>query len=339
MVLATLGLVLTLTGIIYTSYLPSNDLRVIILLCLGFPLLVVFGLWETYSKVKYKLCPPAIFTANKGRDFTAPLVVESIVSMYYFGVQVIFTTMINELWVTPSTSQGTQLSLTLASSLGLCTGVVILGVFGTFFSKKIGFRWALVVAVGLMLVMGGIMTLVTPFNRSLMIAFTFLQQVFYAYSVIASITLVLWGVHQHDLGIATGIAGTGRNVGGALAQAVYTTILVNVQGRRAAETLPKAAMDAGLPAAAAQELLKVWALGPAAREAIPGVDDQVLAAAGLAWRWAVCNGLRIVGLASLGFGITGWLVLFWCSDPEPKMTDRIEVFLENDVQAEKNEFH
>ena len=47
----------------------------------------------------------------------------------------------------------------------------------------------------------------------------------------------------------------------------------------------------------------------------------------------------MIGLGSLAFGLLAWLLLFVCVDPEPRMTDQIEVFLENDVQAEKNEFH
>lgn len=337
--LGSAGLALVLTGIIYTSFTPVRDLRVVITLSLGFPTLVVFGLWEAFSNTKYKLCPPTIFKANWGRDFTFPWIVATIISMYYFGINVIYLTMVTELWITEDTPLSEQLILITPGNLGLCVGVSILAAFGNYFSKLIGFRWSVMTSTGMMLITGGILCLVTPFNKGLMIAFVTLQQVFYAYSVIAAIALILWGVHQHDLGIATGLAGTGRNVGGSLAQAIYTTILVNTQARHAAATLPAAAIDAGLSTAAADQLLQVWALGPAAREAIPGVTSEVLAAADLAWRWSYANGLRMVGLASLGFGLTGFLLLFLCADPEPKMTNQIQTFLENDSQAEKNEFH
>lgn len=309
------------------------------MLSLGFPVLIIFGLWETFSKVKYKVCPPALFKANYGRDFSAPLIVGSITYMYYFGINVIYPTMVTQLWTSPTTSLSEQLALTTPSNLGLCTGLTLLFLLGSRLSKLIGFRWALIGAFGFMLIFGGLMTLVTPHNKGSMIGFTFLQQMFYAYSVVAAISLILWGVEKQDLGIATGLAGASRNVAGSLSTAIYTTILTNTQSHRAAQTLPQAAVKAGLSAANAEQLLKVWALGPVAREAVPGVDASILEAADLAWKWSYSHGLRIIGLASLGFGLTAWLLLLACVDPEPKMTGKIEVFLENDVQAEKNEFH
>jgi hypothetical protein len=45
------------------------------------------------------------------------------------------------------------------------------------------------------------------------------------------------------------------------------------------------------------------------------------------------------GLASLGFGLTSFLLLFLSADIEHKMTDQVEIFPEDDAQAEKNEFH
>lgn len=280
-----------------------------------------------------------MFKQNSGRDFTMPLIAESIIFMYYYGINIIYPTMVTELWVHTNTSIDAQLALTTPPNLGLFAGIIILTSFGSLFSKWIGFKKALIIGTGLMLISGGILTLVTPYNETLMIVFTVFQQMSYAYSAVAAITLVLWGVHQHDLGIATGLAGVGRGVGGSLSQAVYTTILVNTQARSAAHFLPKAAMDAGLSASGAQQLLEVWALGPASQLAVPGVNADILSAASLAWKWSYCHGLRTVGLASLGFGLTAFILLFFCVDPEPRMTDRIEVFLENDVQADKNEFH
>jgi hypothetical protein len=319
--------------------LPAGDLRVILTLSLGFPTLLAFAFWEAFSNVKFKVCPPAMFKKNNGRDFTMPLVAESIIFMYYYGMNIIYPTMVTELWVTPTTPISEQLALTTPSNLALCGGVTILSAFGTLFSKLIGFRKALIIATGLMLLSGGILTLVSPYNEGLMITFTILQQISYAYAAIAAITLVLWGVHQHDLGIATGLAGVGRGVGGSLSQAIYTTILINTQTHRATQTLPEAAMKAGLSASSAQQLLEVWAQGPSAQQGVPGVNSQILAAASLAWKYSFAHGLRIVGLASLGFGLTAFILLFLCVDPEPRMTERIEVFLENDIQADKNEFH
>lgn len=48
---------------------------------------------------------------------------------------------------------------------------------------------------------------------------------------------------------------------------------------------------------------------------------------------------RKVAFASLAFGGVAIIASFFLEDIGPKMNNQIEVFLENDVQAEKNKFH
>lgn len=89
----------------------------------------------------------------------------------------------------------------------------------------------------------------------------------------------------------------------------------------------------------AQKLLSAFPLGAKAIAAVPGITDEALAEAALAFKWSYAHGLKVVALSSLAFGITGLICAFFCEDLTPKMTNKTEVFLENDVHAEKNEFH
>lgn len=41
----------------------------------------------------------------------------------------------------------------------------------------------------------------------------------------------------------------------------------------------------------------------------------------------------------MAFGIVGIIACLCCNDIDSRMDDKIEVFLENDVYADKNEFH
>lgn len=126
---------------------------------------------------------------------------------------------------------------------------------------------------------------------------------------------------------------------GSLAQAIYTTILANTQSTRAAATVPAAAIAAGMSSENAQALLAAFPLGAAAIAKVPGTTEEAIGAASLAFQWSYAHGLKIVALSSLSFGIVGLLCIFYCQDITPKMTNKVEVFLENDVYAEKNEFH
>lgn len=41
----------------------------------------------------------------------------------------------------------------------------------------------------------------------------------------------------------------------------------------------------------------------------------------------------------MAFGLTGVILCLFLEDIEPKMTPKIEIFLENDALADKNKYH
>lgn len=338
-VLSATGLTLALMGIVYTSYKPSTDVHVIAPLVTGLVILTIFGLWEQFSKVKYKLCPPEIFKKHNGREFTAPFVVSFIVTMFYYGANITWPTMINVFYITPDTPRSEALLLTLPGNLGLVFGALMLTAFGNITAKLITFKWALTVAWSGMLLWVGLMALVTPFNKGLMIAFAFLGQAFFGWAQYASIAFSFFGVHQIDLGVAGGLSGMARFAGGSLAQAIYMTILTNTQASRAAATLPQAAIAAGLPESSGAELLAAFPLGAEAIMAVPGITEEAIAAASLAFQWSYAHALKLVSLSALSFGGVGLICCCLCLHIDHKMTPKIEIFLENDKYAEKNAYH
>jgi len=86
MALIVPGIVLALVGIISTTYTPSSDVTVVAPMVVGFVLIALFGVWETFSNTRFKLCPPHLFASHKGREFTAPFIVAFIVTMFYYSV-------------------------------------------------------------------------------------------------------------------------------------------------------------------------------------------------------------------------------------------------------------
>ncbi|KAL5402383.1 hypothetical protein PMIN06_002081 [Paraphaeosphaeria minitans] len=330
------GVILALVGIINTTYKPSSDPTVIAPMVVGFVMIAVFGWWETVSSVPHKLCPPHLFASHKGREFTAPFIVAFIVTMFYYSVNIIWPTMINVFYLTPETSRTTELLLTLPPNVGLVFGACLLIAFGgviKHWKKTLIFTWT-----GMTL-FGALMGLCTPFNKGLMIAFCCINATFFGWAQYESVAFTQLGVPQEDLGFSGGLAGMARYAGGSLAVAIYTTILTNTQSTRAAATLPAAAISAGMTAENAQKLLAAFPLGVTAIAAVPGTNPEALAAAGLAFQWSYAHGLKTVALSSLSFGILGLLCCFYCEDLGPKMTNKTEVFLENDVNAEKNVYH
>ena len=242
--------------------------------------------------------------------------------------------MINVFYITPTTPRSTQLLLTLPGNLGLVTGAILLICFGNLLGH---WKWTLTVSWIGMVIFGGLMALVTPYNKKTMIAFTFLEQMFFGWAQNESIAFTQLGVHQHDLGIAGGLAGVARFAGGSVAQAIYTTILTNTQMTRAKMLIPDAVMALGASEHMADTILAALPLGLAGE--VPGVTDDILAAAGVAWQWSYAHGLKITALSSLAFGGLGLLMCLLLENIDAKMNDQTNVFLENDVNADKNEFH
>ncbi|KAK6432676.1 hypothetical protein LTR95_011147, partial [Oleoguttula sp. CCFEE 5521] len=80
-------------------------------------------------------------------------------------------------------------------------------------------------------------------------------------------------------------------------------------------------------------------LGAAALEKVPGLTTAIATAAGGALVQSYVEAVKTIALASLAFGGVAMIACLFLEDIGPKMTPKIEVFLENDVQAEKNKFH
>lgn len=330
------GICLALVGIIQTTYKPSSDVTVIAPMVVGFVLITAFGVWETVSNTRFKLCPPHLFKSHNGREFTAPFIVAFIVTMFYYSVNIIWPTMVNVFYLGPDTSRSTELLLTLPPNVGLVFGSLCLMAFGNLIGH---WKWTLAVMWTGMVAFGALMGLVTPFNQGIMIAFCCINATFFGWAQYESIAFTQLGVPQQDLGFSGGLAGMARYAGGSLAQAIYTTILTNTQSTRAAATVPAAAIAAGMSPENAQALLAAFPLGATAIAKVPGTTAEAIGAASLAFQWSYAHGLKIVALSSLSFGLVGLLCIFYCEDITHKMTNKVEVFLENDIYAEKNEFH
>ncbi|KAF2466187.1 MFS general substrate transporter [Lindgomyces ingoldianus] len=335
-ILFILSATLILVGIVYTTTLPSNNPKVIGTLVSGFTCLVIFGCWETFAPLKQPLTPTHVFTRDKGRELTAPFIVGFVVTMFYYAINVIYPTMIAVFFTDTTTDFKYGIVMTLPQNLGLCFGAALLTIFG----RKIGhWKWTLTASVSIMVVFGALLGLGNPNRKGMMIAFVFLAETGFGWAQYLSIAFIQFGVPQVELGISGGLAGVSRFAGGSVAIAVYTTILTNVQSTNAAKLIPAAATAAGLPADSVPALLTALPLGASALTQVPGITNDIAAAAGAAFQQSYVVGLRTTALSSLSFGIVAIIACLFCNEIAHKMDNKIEVFLENDENADKNRFH
>ncbi|KAB5517489.1 fungal trichothecene efflux pump [Coniochaeta sp. 2T2.1] len=335
-ILFTVSAVLILIGVVYTTLMPSSDPHVIGTLVPGFVILVIFALYETYMPLKQPLTPSRVFKRGRGRELTAPFIAAAVVTANYYGINVVWPTMINVFFTDATTSVYRATALTLPANLGLLLGAVALSFFGTAVGH---WRWTLTGSVSIMVLFGALLALGNPDRFGMMTAFVFLGQVGFGWAQYLSIAYVQFGTDQVELGIAGGLAGVARFAGGAIAISVYTTVLTNSQAKAAADLIPKAAEAAGLAAENVPALIAAMSAGADALAEVPGITEEIIAAAFAAFKQTYVVGLRTTALTSLAFGIVGIIACLCCQDISPKMNKKIEVFLENDVNAEKNKFH
>lgn len=125
------------------------------------------------------------------------------------------------------------------------TGVAFLSFFGSIIKR---WNWQMTSYTFVMVFFGSLLALATPERKSMMIACLFLSQAGYSASIYLCIAVSQMGVEQRDLGISGGISGTSRFADGAIATAVYTTVLSNTVKKWTVRLVPPAPIAAGLPA-------------------------------------------------------------------------------------------
>lgn len=287
----TIAAAMTLSGVVYSLLLPGSDPKVVGLLVAGFGCLVFFGLWETFAKLKEPLTPTRLFTANRGRTFTAPFIVGTVVTMFYYGCNIIWPTMVSVYFTKADTPAHITYLLATVQGLGIFAGSVVLFFGGNYFQH---WKWQMGISVAWMTFWGGLLAYITPERESLGIAFAFLSAMGFGYSQYLSITYIQFGADQTELGIAGGLAGVARESGGAIAVTVFATILGNVQSSYATSHVAAAAEAVGASKIVAEAVAAAIPLGAAALEKVQGLTTAIAEAAGAAFLESYVHAVRFV---------------------------------------------
>lgn len=112
------------------------------------------------------------------------------------------------------------------------------------------------------------------------------------------VTLV---IEPQDIGLATGVLGSIRALGGAVSQALYVSILTNKVTKFIPENVIPAATGAGLPASSLPALFQGLTLGNFT--AVPGITPTIIAATGIAVRDAYVTTFHYVFYTTIPFGV------------------------------------
>lgn len=110
---------------------------------------------------------------------------------------------------------------------------------------------------------------------------------------------LLWG--PQDIGLATGVLGSIRGMGGAVAQALYSSVYSNELTKNMPKYVVPAATAAGLPADSVPALFEGLAVGNFS--AVPEITDAVIGAVTNAVIKANTMSFRVVFYATIPFSV------------------------------------
>ncbi|CAO2654543.1 Nn.00g112760.m01.CDS01 [Neocucurbitaria sp. VM-36] len=287
------GTVLFLIGLSWggTTY-PWKSAAVICTIVLGAFTLVAFGLYEQYVFKGQAIMPPRLF---KKLEYVAIVMVATIGAAVYYALTVLWPTILGTVYTTDVIKIG------WASSV--VGGGILLGqTFGGFalsYLPKV--KWQLVVlsilgtaflAAQAGLKADGYATFIT-----LGVLATFV--IGWVDNISFPGVTLLW--EAQDIGLATGVLGSIRAMGGAVAQTVYVSILTNKVTEYLPAKVVPAATGAGLPADSLTALFAGITAGDFST--VPGITPEIIAAVGGAVQQAYIDAFKMVFYATIPFGV------------------------------------
>ena len=181
----------------------------------------------------------------------------------------------------------------------------------------------------------GLAALITPHNINLVMAIQFLAMLPFGWITLNCYTTASLNVPQRDLGVAIGLIGTFRSLGGAVGTVILSSIFSQTAAKHVAAGIAKVALEGGVTAATIPEIIEsveltlVGVPGQAAR--LTGVSATIFEGCVAAARNGYAYGLRMTWLASVPFGVLAVLCAMCVRDPSRYFTNHVEIHLKEKV--------
>jgi Fungal trichothecene efflux pump (TRI12) len=184
----------------------------------------------------------------------------------------------------------------------------------------------------------GLAALITPYNISWVMAAQFLAMLPFGWITLNCYTTASLHVPQRDLGVAIGLIGTFRSLGGAVGSVIFPSIFGQVSAKQVALRVADIVGSSTPPAVVANltEAVKLTLLGiPDQAATVPSISASAFASCVEAARLGYAYGLRITWLASIPFGIIAVLCAIAVRDPSKYFTNHVEIHLEREIGGRK----
>lgn len=248
------------------------------------------------------LMPPRMF---RKAGFDAIIAIATVASMIYYSMTVLWPTIISSIYTTDVIEIGWQSSVVGG---GVLLGQCLAGFAISYVPKT---KYQCIVAAVFVLAFVTSLSTLSVNKHANFIAFGVIgcTAVGYLENISFPGVTLLW--EPQDIGLATGVLGSIRGLGGAVAQALYSSVYSN----KLTDFIPKYVVPAATAAGLSEDALPGLFAGIAAGNltGVAGVDDQVAAAVGGAMVTANTKAFQIVFYTTIPFSVI--LVIAACFVP------------------------
>ena len=149
----------------------------------------------------------------------------------------------------------------------------------------------------------------------------------------APLVLIVAGVHlsvpHHLIATATAVTSSARAVAATTFTAIFSATLGTRLGHYIPSLVPKAALSAGLPPQALGAFMgAITGTDPSALSHVPHVTPAITAAGRAALKQAYANGIRVIYIIAVPFGVVACVACFFLGDLRKIMDYRVDAPVE-----------
>lgn len=264
--------------------------------------------------------------------FVAIIAIATVGAMVYFSLTVLWPTIIGTIYTADLMQIGWQSTVVGGSML---FGQTMAGFCLSYVPKV---KWQCVFVSTTALAFAASLTTISPDRWAATIALGTLLIVSVGFIENISLPGVTLVWEAQDIGLANGVLGSIRSLGGAVATALYTSVLASELHKNLPKYVVPAAVAAGLPESSVESLFAAITAGNFSN--VPGISPEIIAAVGGALKTAYASSFKVVFYTVIPFAVILLLSAFLVPDMERFLSHNVakrlqDKTLEADAQGEK----
>jgi hypothetical protein len=247
------------------------------------------------------------------RDYTSLLIIIFVTALVYISISSLIPEQIGYTWTRDANKAGYY---NTPGGFGAFIGGAILG--GLIYKMK-HVQWQLMVGVALQTIFTSLQAFITPHRIGMGMVFQFIANTTFGWILINYYVTCSLHIPQRDIGLAYGLIGSSRFLGGAVGTAIFFTVLANEAARAIPSRVLTALTPMNYPVSEIPSLISTISSGTPAQ--LASIPPAVLSATTNAIRWGYTDVFKVTWFVSIPFGVVAFVVSIFVIDPLPYFTN------------------